>query len=59
MIKGVIAALLLIGGAYSQNVNDTCVCVEYFQCNYNGQINEDGEGIIDIRTGVVDENPFA
>lgn len=59
MIKTAVAALMLIGVVCSQNVNDTCVCVEYFQCNYNGQVNEDGEGIIDIRTGVVDENPFA
>ncbi|XP_016845380.1 serine proteinase stubble isoform X2 [Nasonia vitripennis] len=33
--------------------NSVCECVPYYQCNYQGSMNEDGEGIIDIRTGFV------
>lgn len=31
--------------------NSVCECVPYYQCNVQGTMNEDGEGIIDIRTG--------
>ena len=33
--------------------NSVCECVPYYQCNYNGTMNESGEGIIDIRVGFV------
>ncbi|CAB0032321.1 unnamed protein product [Trichogramma brassicae] len=31
--------------------NSICECVPYYQCNYNGSMNDNGEGIIDIRNG--------
>ncbi|KAL7299625.1 hypothetical protein TKK_0007387 [Trichogramma kaykai] len=33
--------------------NSICECVPYYQCNYNGSMNDNGEGIIDIRNGFV------
>lgn len=60
IMKIIRATILLISlkSAYSQSINDTCVCVPHFQCSYRGTIVEDGEGIVDIRTGIVDENPL-
>lgn len=39
--------------------NEVCVCVPYDQCNPNGTLNTQGEGVIDIRVGVADESPTA
>ncbi|XP_011505034.1 PREDICTED: serine protease 42-like [Ceratosolen solmsi marchali] len=41
--------------------NSICECMPYYQCNYNGTTNEYGQGIIDIRSGIVDasDNPMS
>ena len=41
--------------------NSICECVPYYQCNFNGTMNVNGEGIIDIRTGFVGtlDNPVS
>lgn len=68
MMKIIFAVLLLVSVCSAGDTevdarvayeNSVCECVPYFQCNIDGLMNDDGEGIIDIRNGFVgtSENP--
>ena len=39
--------------------NSICECVPFYLCNQNGTMNSNGEGVIDIRSGITEtsDNP--
>lgn len=55
MIKQGLKLLLLVTciviSEQQNNEGQTCECVPYYMCNSNGTINTNGDGVIDIRMG--------